>query len=128
LAIPLFGNYEPAERLERGVARSPRHTQKYWSPEPAACIGAIYVGADRNTTDDYTLKLLTRYAARLGLAAASAIQHERLTGTINKLQSQRQWVESIMKSVADPIVLTNLDNEILLQNHRAEELFSGEDS
>jgi PAS domain S-box-containing protein len=62
------------------------------------------------------------------LAAASAIQHERLIGTINKLQSQRQWVESIMKSVADPIVLTNLDNEILLQNRRAEDLFSGEDS
>ena len=30
-----------------------------------------------------------------------------------------------MKSVADPIVLTDLDNEILLQNRRAEELFSG---
>ena len=30
-----------------------------------------------------------------------------------------------MKSVADPIVLTNFDNEILLQNRRAEELFSG---
>jgi PAS domain S-box-containing protein len=128
LAIPLFGNYEPSETPEREVARSPRYTQKYWSPEPAACIGAIYVGADRNTTDDYTFTLLGRYANRLGLAAASAIQHERLIGTINKLQSQRQWVESIMKSVADPIVLTNLDNEILLQNRRAEELFSGEDS
>lgn len=128
LAIPLFGNYEPLETPEREVARSPRHTQKYWSPEPSACIGAIYVGADRNTTDEYTLGLLARYASRLGLAAASAIQHERLIGTINKLQSQRQWVESIMKSVADPIVLTNLDNEILLQNRRAEDLFSGEDS
>jgi len=30
-----------------------------------------------------------------------------------------------MKSVADPIVLTDLDNQILLQNRRAEELFSG---
>ncbi|HEV7842168.1 MAG TPA: PAS domain S-box protein, partial [Pyrinomonadaceae bacterium] len=128
LAIPLFGNYETADSPEREVARSPRHTQKYWSPEPAACIGAIYVAADQNTTDEYTLTLLARYASRLGLAAASAIQYERLTGTINKLQSQRQWVESIMKSVADPIVLTNLDNEILLQNRRAEELFSGEDS
>jgi PAS domain S-box-containing protein len=128
LAVPLFGSYEPAETLERGVARSPRQTQKYWSPEPAACIGAVYVSTDQNATDDYTLTLLTRYASRLGLAAASAIQQERLTNTINKLQSQRQWVESIMKSVADPIVLTNLDNEILLQNRRAEELFSGEDA
>jgi PAS domain S-box-containing protein len=128
LAIPLFGNYETADSPEREVARSPRHTQKYWSPEPAACIGAVYVAADQNTTDEYSLTLLARYASRLGLAAASAIQYERLIGTINKLQSQRQWVESIMKSVADPIVLTNLDNEILLQNRRAEELFSGEDS
>jgi PAS domain S-box-containing protein len=128
LAIPLFGTYETAESPEHEVARSPRHTQKYWSPEPAACIGAIYVGANQSATDDYTLKLLTRYASRLGLAAASAIQQERLANTINKLQSQRQWVESIMKSVADPIVLTNLDNEILLQNRRAEELFSGEDA
>ncbi|HEV7377434.1 MAG TPA: PAS domain S-box protein, partial [Pyrinomonadaceae bacterium] len=40
-------------------------------------------------------------------------------------EKERQWVDSIMKSVADPIVLTNLDNEILLQNRRAEELFSG---
>lgn len=128
LAIPLFGSYEPAEALDRELARSPRHTHKYWSPEPAACVGAVYIGAEHSATDDYTLTLLTRYAARLGLAAATAIQNERLTSTINKLQSQRQWVESIMKSVADPIVLTNLDNEILLQNRRAEELFSGEDS
>jgi PAS domain S-box-containing protein len=128
LALPLFGSYEPAEAIEHGVARGPRHTQKYWSPEPTACIGAVYVGASKDSISEHTLSLLTRYAARLGLAAANAIQNERLTGTINKLQSQRQWVESIMKSVADPIVLTNLDNEILLQNRRAEELFSGEDS
>ena len=128
LAVPMFGTYEPSGALEPGVARGPRHTQKYWSPEPTACIGAIYVAAEQSTTDDFTLALLIRYAARLGLAAASAIQHERLTSTINRLQSQRQWVESVMKSVADPIVLTNLDNEILLQNRRAEEFFSGEDS
>ncbi|HEX8747185.1 MAG TPA: ATP-binding protein [Pyrinomonadaceae bacterium] len=128
LAFPLFGTYEPAEGLERDVARGPRNTQKYWSPEPAACIGAVYIGVEQSAMDEYTMALLTRYAARLGLAAATAIQNERLTSTINKLQSQRQWVESIMKSVADPIVLTNLDNEILLQNRRAEELFSGEDS
>ena len=44
---------------------------------------------------------------------------------MRELQRERQWVESVMQSVADPIVLTNLDNEILLQNHRAEEFLSG---
>jgi PAS domain S-box-containing protein len=54
-----------------------------------------------------------------------ALQQDRLTASVTKLQRERQWIESIMKSVADPIVLTDLDNEILLQNRRAEELFSG---
>ena len=125
LALPLFGIYDLGKNLVREVARSPRYAEKYWAPEPAVCLGALYVGADLNTTDDYTLSILSRFANRIGLAAASALQYEHLASTINKLQSQRQWVESIMKSVADPIVLTNLDNEILLQNRRAEELFSG---
>jgi PAS domain S-box-containing protein len=59
------------------------------------------------------------------VVASLAIHQERLVGAVTKLQRERQWIESIMKSVADPIVLTDLDNEILLQNRRAEELFSG---
>src|SRR5205085_2155412 len=65
-----------------------------------------------------------RYADRIGVILSSTVQIERLNASVRKLQRERQWVESIMKSVADPIVLTNLDNEILLQNRRAEELFS----
>lgn len=69
--------------------------------------------------------LLKRFADRIGVVASLAMQQDRLTTTVAKLQRERQWIESIMKSVADPIVLTDLDNEILLQNRRAEELFSG---
>jgi PAS domain S-box-containing protein len=59
------------------------------------------------------------------MVASLAAHQERLVSTVTKLQRERQWIESIMKSVADPIVLTDLDNQILLQNRRAEELFSG---
>src|SRR5215207_5535270 len=68
--------------------------------------------------------MLARFAERVGVILSSTSQTERLAATVRKLQRERQWVESIMKSVADPIVLTNMDNEILLQNRRAEELFS----
>jgi PAS domain S-box-containing protein len=71
------------------------------------------------------LTLLKRFAERIGIVASLATHQERLVSTVTKLQRERQWIESIMKSVADPIVLTDLDNEILLQNRRAEELFSG---
>ncbi len=70
------------------------------------------------------ITLLTRYAERIGAILSNTANVERLGASVRKLQRERQWVESIMKSVADPIVLTNMDNEILLQNRRAEELFS----
>src|SRR5205085_11090425 len=74
------------------------------------------------------LDYLVRFAELVGLGAAGALRNERLRAAVNKLQRERQWVESIMKSVADPIVLTNLDNATLLQNRRAEELFSGSEN
>ncbi len=124
LALPLFGGQGLSEKMEGEFARRSAGDSKYWMPE-AMCLGAVYIGADESNTDAETLLLLTRFADRLGVCIAAGIQNERLLSNVGKLQRERQWVESIMKSVADPIVLTNLDNEILLQNRRAEELFSG---
>jgi PAS domain S-box-containing protein len=125
LAIPLFGGERVSKKLERDLARSPRLSEKHWKPEPVTCLGVLYVGAEREIVDDGMFDLLMQLADRIGLTISSAMHYERLTDVIVKLQRERQWIESIMKSVADPIVLTNLDNEILLQNRRAEELFSG---
>src|SRR5262245_37922355 len=43
---------------------------------------------------------------------------------LNRLKREKEWVESILKSVADPIVLTDLKNCILTQNQRASQLLS----
>ncbi|MGB7925432.1 MAG: ATP-binding protein [Pyrinomonadaceae bacterium] len=125
LVLPLFGGQGPLLKRELDVAQRSRLGEHYWDSEPESCLGALYVGAERASVDDAALGALMRFADRIGIAAASSLQNERQIATIGKLQRERQWVESIMKSVADPIVLTNLDNEILLQNRRAEELFSG---
>jgi PAS domain S-box-containing protein len=120
LAVPLFGISEiPAK-----PGRDSRQNQ-YWTFEPGARLGVLYVGANRDTADPGSLVLIKRFAERIGIVASLATHQERLVNTVTKLQRERQWIESIMKSVADPIVLTDLDNEILLQNRRAEELFSG---
>ena len=127
LALPLFGGQMPTDkdRIEGDVARRPYDDERYWLPE-SMCVGALYVGGKREDTDERQLKLLVRLADRLGVIISSAVQTEQLNATVRKLQRERQWVESVMQSVADPIVLTNLDNEILLQNRRAEEFFSGQ--
>ncbi len=124
LALPLFGGQGLSQKTEGEYARRYAGDSKYWMPE-AMCVGALYVGADESATKADAILLLTRFADRLGVCIAAGIQSGRLLANVDKLQRERQWVESIMKSVADPIVLTNLDNEILLQNRRAEELFSG---
>jgi PAS domain S-box-containing protein len=121
LAVPLFGISEIISRP--GVIRS--NTNEYWTFEPGARMGVLYVGVNQESLDSESLALIKRFAERIGMVASLAAHQERLVSTVTKLQRERQWIESIMKSVADPIVLTDLDNQILLQNRRAEELFSG---
>ncbi|MET0649436.1 MAG: ATP-binding protein [Pyrinomonadaceae bacterium] len=126
LALPLFGGQLQTDpRAEREITGSLRAegTERFWLPQSLS-TGALYVGARHEELGEGQLTLLTRYADRIGSILANTANVERLGSSVRKLQRERQWVESIMKSVADPIVLTNMDNEILLQNRRAEELFS----
>ena len=123
LALPLFGGQFSHETTRGDVARRPYDEERYWMPQ-TMCIGVLYVGAPRESLDDEHVTLLARVADRIGVIISNTAQIERLNASVRKLQRERQWVESVMKSVADPIVLTNMDNEILLQNRRAEELFS----
>lgn len=122
LAFPLFGVPESTDRKDPVGLRI---YQDYWTYEPGSRLGVLYVGARQGTLEGARFTILRRFADRIGVVASLALQQDRLTNSVAKLQRERQWIESIMKSVADPIVLTNLDNEILLQNRRAEELFSG---
>jgi len=125
LALPLFGIAEISPRTGRDATTGSRLPAHYWTFDPGSRLGVLYVGAYESKIDPVSLHLLKRFADRVGVIASLAIHQERLVNTVTKLQRERQWIESIMKSVADPIVLTDLDNQILLQNRRAEELFSG---
>ncbi len=125
IALPLFGISEISPTRGRDSRNGPRLPGHYWTSDPGSRLGVLYVGASKDAVDPLSLNLLKRFADRVGIIASLAIHQEKLVSTVTKLQRERQWIESIMKSVADPIVLTDLDNEILLQNRRAEELFSG---
>jgi PAS domain S-box-containing protein len=125
IALPLFGISEISPTRGRDSRNGPRLPGQYWTSDPGSRLGVLYVGANRDGVDPLSLNLMKRFADRVGIIASLAVHQEKLVSTVTKLQRERQWIESIMKSVADPIVLTDLDNEILLQNRRAEELFSG---
>jgi PAS domain S-box-containing protein len=93
-------------------------------PDPQR-VGALYISCDPHTLTQDSLALLWDLADRAGLILSIVRDHEGLKDTLRRLEREREWVNAITQSVADPIVLTNLNNEILLQNKRAEELFGG---
>jgi PAS domain S-box-containing protein len=121
LALPLFGGqtieehvrHDTSFRSETDILLRPRR------------IGVLYIACNAATASAESLAVLRGLADRVGLVLSVATEHERLKGAIHKLEREREWVSAITQSVADPIVLTDLDNQILLQNKRAEELFSG---
>jgi PAS domain-containing protein len=118
LALPLFGGHLHAAHRAAATTGPRAREERMWLPQSFS-TGALYIGVGREAMDEGQLLLLTRYADRIGVILANTANVERLASSVRKLQRERQWVESIMKSVADPIVLTNMDNEILLQNRRA---------
>src|SRR5262249_42622767 len=133
LAFPLFGGPLLTETVPSGQAEFQRDlgfraldSQKTRTPAPAS-YAVLYVGTSPEKIDETSAHLLERLSDCVGVVIAVSTGLGRMERSIAHLRRERQWVESIMKSVADPIVLTNLDNEILLQNRRAEELFSGSD-
>src|SRR6185295_17177914 len=109
LAVPLFGISE----ISSPRAGAVRPNSQYWTFEPGARMGVLYIGANQESVDSESLTLIKLFAERIGMVASLAAHQERLVSTVTKLQRERQWIESIMKSVADPIVLTDLDNQIL---------------
>jgi len=134
LAFPLFGGSPLTENelsalrkadFQLGLGIRGLDTQKAWTP--AASYAVLYVTAPTDAMDEAAEQLLNLLSDCVGVVVAVSTGLERMERSIARLRRERQWVESVMKSVADPIVLTNLDNEILLQNRRAEELFSGSD-
>jgi len=134
LAFPLFGGPPLTENelsalrkadFQTGLGSRGLEIQKPWAP--ASSYAVLYVTAPAEAMDESAEQLLNLLSDCVGVVVAVSTGLERMERSIARLRRERQWVESIMKSVADPIVLTNLDNEILLQNRRAEELFSGSD-
>jgi PAS domain S-box-containing protein len=122
LAFPLFGGQTIEEHARHETSLRATDADLLLRPRR---IGVLYVSGSAEAATRESIGLLRGLADRVGLVLSVATEHERLKATIQKLEREREWVSAITQSVADPIVLTNLDNQILLQNRRAEELFSG---
>ncbi|MFL5509207.1 MAG: ATP-binding protein [Gemmatimonadaceae bacterium] len=79
------------------------------------------------SVDDELLNALMHAAALAGpvLARMAAVEEFRLS--TGRLDQQREMLTTIMNSLPDPIVIINADQEMVVQNQRAEHLLSTTD-
>src|SRR6185436_10030646 len=63
LAVPLFGISE----ISPNTGRENRSRNHYWSFEPGARLGVLYVGANRDRLHPDSLTLIKRFAERIGI-------------------------------------------------------------
>ena len=90
LALPLFGIPEMSGRRE---AIGLRVYDDYWTYEPGSRLGVLYVASPHALLEGPRLTILRRFADRVGVVASLAMQQDRLTSSVTKLQSEPQWIE-----------------------------------
>jgi PAS domain S-box-containing protein len=83
--------------------------------------GVVLLERERPFAPDEVQRL-----AQLGVIAGQRMRAlesiERLERAADKLRKEREWLDTVMVSAADPIVVTDSANALVLQNRRAEEL------
>jgi PAS domain S-box-containing protein len=133
IVLPLLNGIEPPRccqqelQIEQGSTTfSPRCLSCYNYPvEGVLVIGSCAVDLSEGDVD-----ILQPFASRLGTALGSIHALSRLRESLHTVHTERDWLVSALNNIPEPVLLTDLNNDIILENEKAEELFtsSNEDS
>jgi len=114
--VPLRSNTEPFDLA-------------MWQGRDVPSIGVAILNKNEAITDA-DIERLMPFATQAGTALVNASDAERLRDSSEQHAIQKEWLFWMINGFADPVVLTDADNDIILQNVRAETLFksNAEDS
>ena len=93
-----------------------------WQGRDVPAVGVIILSKDEMVTDA-DLERLMPFATQAGTALVQASDVERLRDSSEQHAVEKEWLFWMINGFADPVVLTDSDNDIILQNMRAETLF-----
>lgn len=93
-----------------------------WQGRDVPSVGIVILSKDEAITDADIERLLP-FATQAGTALVRASDVERFKDSSEQHAVEKEWLFWMVNSVADPVVLTDADNDIILQNVRAETLF-----
>ena len=93
-----------------------------WQGRDVPAVGVIILSKDEMVTDA-DLERLMPFATQASTALIRASDVERLRDSSEQHAVEKEWLFWMINGFADPVVLTDSDNDIILQNMRAETLF-----
>ena len=91
-----------------------------WADYPT--LGVLVIGSPQPLPAD-TVRRVERIAGEVSGAMQHAEERDQLQRAIERLETEREWLWSMVNGVSDPVVVTDEANNITLQNQRAQELF-----
>ena len=84
-------------------------------------LGVLLLDSDQI---DHRVELASTILRRAGPTLNRCFQIDAVTSRAQRLDRQRDLLTGIINALTDPVVLTNAENDILLTNRRAEQLFA----
>jgi nitrogen-specific signal transduction histidine kinase len=93
-----------------------------WAGRDVPAVGVVILSKGEAITD-VDIERLMPFATQAGTALVRASDVERLRDSSEQHAIEKEWLFWMINGFADPVVLTDADNGIILQNMRAETLF-----
>jgi len=93
-----------------------------WQGRDVPAVGVVILSKDE-TISDADIERLMPFATQAGTALVRASDVERLQDSSEQQAVEKEWLYWMVNGFADPVVLTDADNDIILQNVRAQTLF-----
>ncbi|HEY3078821.1 MAG TPA: ATP-binding protein [Chloroflexota bacterium] len=92
-------------------------------------LGVVLLSKEQGISDE-DIEWLMPFATQAGVALARASDVEALRSSSEQHAIESEWLWWMVNAVDDPVVLTDTQGEIIMQNRRAETIFraSAEDS
>jgi signal transduction histidine kinase len=98
-----------------------------WQGRDVPAVGVVILSKDETITDS-DIERLMPFATQAGEALVRASDVERLRDSSEQHAVEKEWLFWMVNGFADPVVLCDASNDIILHNLRAETLFkSGPD-
>jgi signal transduction histidine kinase len=93
-----------------------------WQGRDVPSVGVIILSKSEPVTDA-DIERLMPFATQAGTALVRASDVERLRDSSEQHAIEKEWLFWMINSFADPVILADADNDIILQNMRAQSLF-----